>query len=951
MRELSLSDKTARHALAWLAILALWLQGQLAYAATLQEQIDQAIGSFTSGHYANSYWTFEAIDLDFGQEPEFLNPDFQRKILPVRAYSALMAERPTDALVHFNQLLGEHKLRPGVRAFALYNTAIALSQTGTLAQAAQAHRLFQTAFPGTNEAHLSLLQEADLLGEIGEQERAAELLDNFYQSDAPQTLRMQGRLLALQLASNAGQSQRVINILFGTNWTVDTMPDIAVLSFAALEAGDLLLAANKPDEAIRAYRLSLPHDVLIEKQQDRLIATRATVAQQAAFASSIWKSYSAQLIARLERQLDQLKSMDDYTPGLYLRSGQAYLIGARYREASILFRTIAQTETFPKDIRAEAHYRWIIALSEAGKWQLARNTAQEFVRQHPAHNLANTALFLIARAYQNEGRFEEANETLSQLIANFPNDKQAARWHFTRGYNYSILEQQVRARADFETALQNFPKSELATQLELWAGLTYFFERDYENSLSRLKALRDKSKKHSLYPEINYRIANLLYAMREYESALQTAGTLINNYPDHYRYAEALALKGDIFMGLGELVRAAQAFRQVPDDDSQIYDYAVFQAAKIYRALERYDLLREHLNTYIARDDANERPRLSEALYWIGWSLQQESRAEEAFPIFDDALQRFGNDPKARSVESILSAYADLYKRRSESGAIDFDLWLRDERDKSIKNGQLTWFARLTNFTANRQRISGKDGVADATLLSIHRLVPIEKQDVSTLASIGIILAERGFDSANDYFEFILNEYPKRFERAAAFFGKARLASESNRLNECRRWLIRFMEETPTHPLAPDARLLAADILTRQGLYEAAADGLNEILQIKEMRGRPHARAIAALARLEMARENPGRAIPYWQRIYTLYRAYPSLVAEAYWESALLFEQIGDPIAAYNTIVEMLQDPRMQSFDQYQYAREKLPKLEEAAREHRAMAEQKLPKPETEIAQ
>jgi tetratricopeptide (TPR) repeat protein len=908
-------------------------------AQTLQEQVDTAVGAFSEGKYAQAYWTFESIELDYGQEPEFLDHNFQSTVLPVRAYAALMADRPTDALVFFNELLQQHSPRDSVRAFAIYNYAIALSQTDALAAAASTFNNFQQNFPGSNEAALAKLQEADLLYQIGEIDTANQALDAFYTSDAPATLRMQARLRALQIASDSGDSARTQAILFDTDWDVAAMPDIAVLSFAALNAGDLLLANGQELEAIRAYRLTLPRDVLIQKQRERLLTTRQNVSQQATFASSIWKSHSAQLIARLERQLNSLENMEDYTAGLYLRSGQAYLLAQRYREAAILFRTIALDDNYDSDLRAEAHYRWILAQSEAEQWEDARATAHEFLELHPQHALANSALFLIARAYQGEGAFYDAIEVLDTLIENFPKDKQAPRWYFTRGYNYSVLEQQAAARENFETALANYPKSELATQLALWTGLTYFFERNYDESLKQLLALKQRSETHPLYPEINYRIANIYYAQRDYEKALKSIDFVITNYSDHARYGEALALKGDIYMGLGELITAAAAFRLVPPDEPSIYDYAVFQASKIYKAVERYDLMRQHLQNYIDRPDANERPRVSEALYWIGWSLQQENRAAEAFPLYEEALARFGNDPKARAVDSILSAYADLFKRAQEATDLNFETWLQETREQSLKDNKLTWFARLTQFTAQRQRRLIDDATADATLLSIHRLVPIDQQDPDTLAAVGIVLINRGYESSDDYFEQLLNEYPKRFERAAAYYGKAKLATKHQGLDEARRWLIRFLEETPTHPLAADARLLAADILTRQGIYAAAREALNEILQITEMRGRPHARALAGLARIETEEDNAKRAIPYWQRIYTLYRAYPELVVEAYWESAQLFEEIGDPIAARNTIAELLRDERLKNFPQYAQATAELPRLEQAAQTRRAQLE------------
>ncbi|MGJ8639277.1 MAG: tetratricopeptide repeat protein [Opitutaceae bacterium] len=937
MRSSSVSSFKKLLACHFLACAALTVAG----ANTLQEQLDQAVNEFGEGNYAATYWQLESMELDFGQEPEYLNRSFQSSLLPVRAYAALMADRPTDALIYFHELLSQYNPRDGVRVFALYNAAIAQSQTNSLAAAAKTFRVFQQSFPNSNEAALALLQEADLLAQIGEGEEASRLLGEFFESEAPLTLRMQARLRHLQLAGEIGDSALIQEILFETEWEADLMPDIAVLSFSALDAGDQLLAAGLHSEAIRAYRLTLPRTILIEKQRERLIATERQLQEQSVFASSIWKSHSQQLVARLKRQLDSLETMADYTPGLFLRSGQAYLLGKRTREATILFRTVAQDETFEKDIRAEAHYRWILARSEAEDWETARATAESFVEEHPGHSLANNALFLIARAYQSEGAYLDAIGVLDELIENYPDDKQAARWYFTRGYNYSVLERYEDARGNFETSIERFPKSALKEQTKLWHALSYFFERDYETSLELLQTLKKSTVKHPIHPEVIFRIANIYYAQRDYETALSTADNLVENYSDHHRFAEAQALRGDIFMGLGKLTTAAATFKLVPPDDSQIYDYSVFQAAKIYKALERYDLLREHLQAYIDRDDAVDRPRVSEALYHIGWSLQQEERTEDAFPVYEDALKRFGNAPKARAVGTILAAYGELFKRANrEEGnqQPSFDTWLQETSETALAEKRLTWFARLALFSSQRQRSKIDATSADATLLSIHRFVPIDQQDPETLAAVGIALSRRDYESADDYFEQILTEYPKRFERAAAYYGKAQLAQKNGRLIEARKWLIRFLEETPTHHLAPDARLLAADILTTQGLYQQAAAALNEMLQIKQMRGRPHARALAGLARVETELENPKRAIPYWQRIYTLYRAYPELIATAYWESALLFEQIGDAIAARNTIEEMLKDERLKAFSSYQLAVEKLPSLEDAARAQSAVA-------------
>ena len=897
---------------------------------TLQEQTERAVQAFGESDYASCYGHFETMELDYGTEPEFIAYKFQQMILPLRGYAALMTDRPTEALIYFKRLLHQNNLDRGLLAFVLFNQAIAQSQTQALAPAAQSFQQFQRLFPGTHEAALALLQEANLRFEIGETLQAETLLDNFYESDAPETLRMQARLRALQIAGETQSVDRARTILFETNWDVAAMPDIAILSFAALDIGDLLLEEERYKDAIRAYRLTLPHVALIEKQHERLQAAKATLTKNGLYASAIWKSHYLQLIARLENQLELLETMASYTPGLYLRSGQAYLLGKRYREAILLFRSVANSKDFDEDIRAESHYRWILALSDAGKWEEARETAQAFFEEHPGHQLVNRATFLIARAYQLEGRYLEAIEVLEDLIDHFPDDPQAPRWYFTRGYNFCALENYSAAREDFDLGLERFPESNLAHQTQLWRGLSFFFERDYSASLTVLNTLLENSRTHPLYPEILYRTANVYYAKRDYKNALSIIDTLIRDFPNHYRTSEALVLRGDTFMGLGELERAIEAFEQVSTGNAKLFDYAVFQTTKIYKALEQYDHLRKRLQSYIDREDSNERARVSEALYWIGWSLLQEERGKEALPLFETALNRFGNDSNALAVGSILSAYAELYDRlgRTDSNLPDFNDWLRQATEKSLEDGHLTWFARLTCFKANQQRKILGEHRADATLLSINRFVPIDQQGAETLAAVGLVLIRRGYLSADDYCEQLLVEYPDHFERGTAYFGKAQLAANDNDLEIARRWLKRFLQETPTHSLAVDVRLLTARILKRQELHEDAIEVLEEILQLKSLRGRPHARALAELARIETDLEKPERAIPYWQRIYTLYRAYPEIIVEAYWESALLFERIGDIAAARNTLIELLDEPRLEKFEQYSQALEKLPELE-----------------------
>ena len=235
----------------------------MASAATLQQQLEQAVSAFSQGDYEASYWQFESMALDYGSEPEFLARTFQQTILPVRGYAALMADRPTDALTYFGELLQNYDPNPRLRAFVFYNTAIAQTRTQALAAAADTFRVFQQYYPNSNEAALARLQEADLHYQMGDSAKANNLLEDCYQSTAPESLRLQARLRALQIAGENGSTERARTILFNSEWNVAAMPEIAVLSFAALDIGDLLLSEGHYTDAVRAYRLTLPRAVLI----------------------------------------------------------------------------------------------------------------------------------------------------------------------------------------------------------------------------------------------------------------------------------------------------------------------------------------------------------------------------------------------------------------------------------------------------------------------------------------------------------------------------------------------------------------------------------------------------------------------------------------------------------------------------------------------------------------
>ena len=141
-------------------------------------------------------------------------------------------------------------------------------------------------------------------------------------------------------------------------------------------------------------------------------------------------------------------------------------------------------------------------------------------------------------------------------------------------------------------------------------------------------------------------------------------------------------------------------------------------------------------------------------------------------------------------------------------------------------------------------------------------------------------------------------------------------------------WLNRILSELPADPLAVEAALLKGRTHLAEGEAESAIETLAELLKLKHARGRPHAEAVSGIAEAYELRREPGKAIAYYQRVYTLYRAHPDLAAQSYLRSAHLFEEIDDLQAAYRTLLEFTESDEYRTFNEYMRARSDLVRLE-----------------------
>lgn len=898
-------------------------------ATTLQETLAAAQASLAAGDYPGAVSFFEAIQTTFGREPEVGERSFQIVITPLHAYAAQLSGDNETAIELYEDFIERFPDDRTRLAFVLFNLARAQQSVDKLDEAIATYRRFVAIGPDRPEAALATLAAAELMFQADRPDEAFEALDALCARLPDGLIRNKARLTALQKALDLDRTEAARNYMLGAPWEVAEMPELAVLAFAALEMGHALLEEAAYADAIACYRLVPPYNTLLEAQRQRLTQTRARFESRRQSVGlyqggQFWTRFYTDLIGRLSQQLEALETAEDYSPALYLSFGQAYLLAGRAHEAWILFETLARDSELATGTRAEAHYRWILAAIEVGVWEDAFRIAKGFGERFPESPLVPDSLYLLATAYQKARQYRDAVGVLDRLLLDHPSHNLAPRARFVRGYNYSLLNEPQAARGDFEAFIHHYPKHGLYQDARFWRALTFFAERDYDAALKALQDLAPSVEGQRLEPEVAYRIASTLYAKKDYEAALTGILRYLDGYPLHARHEEARVLLGDIQMGRGELTEARSIFASISPRAEHLFVYAVFQIGKILRAVagaedregSRKETLRahrEHFDNYLARDDLSARTRISEALYWIGWTYIEEGEKGKAREVFSAALSQYGDDIVAAEVPNIIDAFARTEKRLSGLGRPEREAalkeWIQSEKEQAIEEDRLTYYARLNLY------LDAMYPPEDPTSLVFDNVenVPIERLGPESLGKMAAELVERYPLIAEDYLVRLEDDFPDSHHRSYGYYARAVLLMEEQRYEEASDELSRFRAESPRHPLSTEVALRVSNCLTKTERFDEAAKTLESILTLRQARGRPHARALLGLSRNAEAAGKLSRAIPYAQRVYNVYRAYPGLAAEAYWMSAGQFEAIGDPVAAYKTLDEMLSDERIRA--------------------------------------
>ena len=900
-------------------------------AGTARDVILKADNAYNAKKYDEAITGYEKFLTDFGMSKE-AEPDLPhvRYNLSAALMQAAKFDRAVEAI---DEALKLQKLGEAQREDLSFWRAVALLQTGQADVAHAALTEFLGKFPKSSRRPDAFLLSGNALVAAGKTAEAAKVFSAIRKTPR-HPHRGRAAILELHCLIETGQDEAALTLLAEEGPDQgENIAQIATFQTLALGLGEKMLEQDRQRDAIRALQTIWPRERLIAHQQEKLGQITASLdsLEKQMRPDVFQRAQLRQLKREVEKELANLEKIKSFDASVRFRQATAFHQQDRYRECALLLEDMLrkmEPDAVVETASLSALQSWM-AIERNDK---AVEASELFEKNFPKSKSLPLVLYLRGTAQQRADRFDDAIKTFEALQSSHPSSEQAPRAFFMKGFTQLLAERNEEAAATLEEFATKYPQHELVEAANYWRGSALAFAKKFPEAREVLADHAKKFPKGNLLAPAAFRRAYCAQSMKDYPAAEAELKAYLGKYPDGEESNEARILLGDALLAQAKSDEGKEVYGGVPADAGRFHEDAQFKLAKVLKLEEDYAGLRELMGQYLALYPKSS--RAAEALFLIGQSWRQEDQPDKAIAEYWKAIEQFGNDPSANSVEDLFLALSRLY--RTDTEKLDYLAALRKLREKAENEKQEVLVVR--SIWALAQAVKKTDPDLSAALLrEASALAKPEMTNPVILADGAAAQLAGAADGGNEaaarrekaaqLYRDLLKWHPRAAQKDKALADLGRMAMESGDTKTALEYYGRLERDTPWSSLMGEVLMTRARLESEAGKVDAAADAYTRLLAADNVPGKLKAQALLALGELEMARNRPETAIPYYQRIYILYGKWRESVAKAYLRSGEAFEQLNDLEAARKTYAELSQSEDLASLPEVQTAREKLQKL------------------------
>jgi len=900
---------------------------------TADELAVNAKSLYTQGKYADAAALYRKFIGEYGAAKEAreavrqMRYPFAMALLQLQKFPE--AEEAIDAALKNDPAVEAH-----LRQELVFWKAVCQMQDKDYAAAGRTLEQFLAQFPAGAERNPSYAKQFPAIQKIPEARMligTCLLLDEKYREAAayfaeipsalPPADRGRATVLELYARLEAGEDDRAMDLVAAEYPRMGELLQLITFQTLTLELGSRYLEKQELRKAIICLQRIWTAERLLKHQEARLsdLESRLQAASANPAADPYAKLLYGQMIAKVKREIESFRKIENFDSALRLRLATAYQGMQRYRESALIMEAMLN-EMPPDKLVESASVNLVQSWNQIERWPKAIEAARTFAAKFPQSESLPLVMYLQGVAEQKSLRQDEAVATFDAVTKKFPDSPFAGRARFMKGFSLLLAERNAEAIAVFEEFPQRHPQHELAEPAAYWRGMAYSLDKQFPQARKAMDEYLAAHPDGPMRSAAVFRKAYCAQQMEDYTTSIRELSAYLRQFPDHGENSEARVLLGDALMNEGRMDEGIAALQGINRADTRFFEEGVFKTGKAYKLLEDHDALRALMTAF--KDENPRSPRVAEAVYHLGWIHRQADEPGKARDVYWEAIAAYGNDPAIWSVDDLFAALAKLYRGPEESA--HYQARLRDLGEAARGSGRKVLEMRTLWARAGALRKSSPIQ-AGSLLVEAAALADVQTTNPLLLADFGQALLDvHRDDVGGKMFRELVKWNPRAPQKDRAFAALGLLELRRGNEKAALEYFARFERETLGSAQLGQVLLAKARLEESRGRSADARKTLEGLLASPSSTGKEKAEALFQIGETHMKDGKPHLAVPYFQRIFVMYGRWTDWVAKAYLRSGEAFEKLDDTDSARRTYQELMERREMADYQETGAARERL---------------------------
>ena len=533
----------------------------------------------------------------------------------------------------------------------------------------------------------SLLFQAEALRKTGKASEAADPLERLVEGGVRSANSARGTLQLALLAAEQKNAAKATELLTQLSGNLRFLPNVASFNQVVIVIGDALLNNGLQKESLEVYRLIQNKESVLALQDRQIDQLSKLVASRRRQAQTGTPDRAAEALgdaSRFEILLNEIrKSRDDFDkepdtlPAILLRLGKAYYDSGQKWESITAYDELLLRYPEGPD-RETAVYALMVAYSEVRQYKKAQEMGEKFLQDFPQSERLEEIRYLRAVIALEGEDPERSVELLSDLLKSNPESKYKEEAAYLMANARFEMGLYTEARADYEAFVKAFPQSTLLSEVAYRLPLSLVFDGKYEPAIKELSDFILKSPDSQFITDAKYRLMVCYFAAavndktgKLYSQIIGLTEQFEKEYPDSPQLGDVLALRGDAYVGIGDLPGQARqdeaaatayvaGFKAARNEESQ--NYTLFEAIKLWQKNSEWEKVNSTLGEFVRTQP--DHPSATTAKYWIGRSLTRQRKDTEAKNYYAKEIKSHMSQPRKDGVEMMIRELVQLLSKR-----------------------------------------------------------------------------------------------------------------------------------------------------------------------------------------------------------------------------------------------------------------------------------------------